>query len=158
MRTFHFEKPVVYVDMDNVLVDFQSGIDRLPWDDQREYEGRYDEHPHIFALMEALPNAVAGFMMLCEHFDVYILSTAPWENPNAWMHKRQWVEKHLGSAAHKRLILSHNKHMNVGHYLIDDRTANGAGKFTGELIQFGNEQFPDWKAVIKYLIDGKRYE
>ncbi len=27
--THDFEKPIVYIDMDNVLVDFQSGIDKL---------------------------------------------------------------------------------------------------------------------------------
>ena len=83
--------------------------------------------------------------------DVYILSTAPWENPSAWMHKRLWVDKYLGDGAWKRLILSHNKHLNMGDYLVDDRTKNGAGDFTGELIQFGTDKFPDWDSVVQYL-------
>jgi len=52
----------------------------------------------------------------------------------------------------KRLILSSHKNLNRGDYLIDDRTANGADKFSGELISFGTEKFPDWDAVLKYLL------
>ena len=36
-------------DMDNVLVDFQSGIDRLTPEQRIEYAGRFDECPGIFA-------------------------------------------------------------------------------------------------------------
>jgi 5'(3')-deoxyribonucleotidase len=64
----------------------------------------------------------------------------------------EWVKKHLGRVAYKRLILSHNKHLNTGDYLIDDREKNGADKFDGELINFGSHEFPDWSAVIRYLL------
>ena len=62
------------------------------------------------------------------------------------------MKKYLGSNARKRLILSHNKHLNIGDYLIDDRTANGAGNFTGEHIHFGTEKFPNWDSVLTYLL------
>ena len=39
----------LYIDMDNVLVNFQSGIDRLEKDIVSQHEGRLDEVPgHIF--------------------------------------------------------------------------------------------------------------
>lgn len=44
-------KPILYIDMDNVLVDFQSGINKLSEYEKKEYEGRYDEVPNIFAKM-----------------------------------------------------------------------------------------------------------
>jgi 5'-nucleotidase len=49
------------------------------------------------------------------------------------------------------VIFSHNKHLNQGDYLIDDRKANGAGDFKGMHIHFGTDEFPDWAAVLKYL-------
>ena len=64
----------------------------------------------------------------------------------------QWVKKYLGSHAKKRLILTHHKNLSLGDYLIDDRIKNGADGFKGELIQFGSEQFPDWRAVVEYLL------
>ena len=154
------QRKTVYVDMDNVLVDFPSGIARLSDEDRIEYEGRYDDCPGIFALMEPVPGAVEGFRSVAERFDTYILSTAPWANSSAWMHKAEWVHKHFGTVegtpAYKRLIISHHKNLNRGHYLIDDRTKNGASEFEGEHILFGSEQFPDWKTVVEYLIQAER--
>ena len=106
----------------------------------------------IFSLMEPLEGAVASFKELSKHYDTYILSTAPWENPSAWSDKLLWVKKYLGAEAHKRLILSHNKNLNAGDYLIDDRLKNGVDKFAGEHIHFGTEKFPDWKTVCEYLL------
>jgi len=145
-------KKIVYVDMDNVLVDFKTGIDKIDLELQKQFEGKLDDVPGIFSLMEPLNDAIESYKLLSERYDTYILSTSPWDNPSAWHDKVVWVKKHLGEVAYKRLILSHNKHLNMGDYLIDDRLKNGAEKFKGELIHFGTDKFPDWKSVVKYLI------
>ena len=142
----------LYVDMDNVLVDFPAGVATLPPDLRREYEGRLDEVPGIFARMPPLRGALEAFATLAARFDTYVLSTAPWENPSAWSDKLLWVQRHLGAAAKKRLILTHHKDLNLGDYMIDDRTKNGAEHFTGEHIHFGTPRFPDWDAVLSYLL------
>ena len=146
------KEKILYFDMDNVLVDFQSAISKVNPKLLEKFEGRLDEIPNIFSLMEPLTGAIEAFHLLSKKFDSYLLSTAPWENSSAWSDKNEWVKKYLGDAAYKRLILSHNKHLNIGDYLIDDRTANGADRFTGEHIHFGSERFPDWPSVIKYLM------
>jgi 5'(3')-deoxyribonucleotidase len=79
------------------------------------------------------------------------LSTAPWGNPSAWSDKLLWVKNHIGKNGYKRLILSHHKNLNDGHFLVDDRTKNGADRFSGKHIHFGTEHFPDWKTVLVYL-------
>lgn len=145
-------KKILYIDMDNVLVDFEAAVVDLYRYEREKYKGRYDEVPSIFARMNPLPDAIESFTLLSDNFDTYILSTAPWKNPSAWADKLIWVHTHLGEHAHKRLILTHNKNLNVGDYLIDDRTANGAGQFSGKHILFGSKRFPDWKAVLDYLI------
>lgn len=139
--------------MDNVLVDFQSGISKLSKEVIKEYEANLDEVPNIFSLMEPLEGAIDSFKILSQRYDTYILSTAPWKNSSAWTDKVKWVQKYLGESAYKRLILTHHKNLNHGDYLIDDRTKNGAGEFKGELIQFGTDKFPDWKSVCSYLLD-----
>jgi 5'(3')-deoxyribonucleotidase len=142
---------ILYVDMDNVLMDFPSGIARVSTELQCKYDNRLDEVPGIFSLMQPMPNAIESYDYLASHFDTYILSTAPWNNPSAWSDKLLWVQKHLGESAYKRLILSHHKNLNDGHYLIDDRTKNGADRFPGEHIHFGTKQFPDWTSVVDFL-------
>lgn len=142
---------ILYLDMDNVLVDFASGIAQLDKTVIEEYAERLDEVPGIFSLMAPMPGALDAFHELVDLFDTYILSTAPWENPSAWSDKLLWVKNHLGKSAYKRLILTHHKNLNDGHFLVDDRTRNGADRFPGEHIHFGTERFPDWNTVLPYL-------
>jgi 5'(3')-deoxyribonucleotidase len=145
-------KKTVYIDLDNVLADFPSGIELLDEQTRKAYADNPDNAPGIFRLMRPVSGAVESFNMLADHYEVFILSTAPWDNPTAWSDKLLWVKKYLGDKAYKRLILTHRKDLNHGDYLIDDREKNGANNFKGELILFGSERFRDWNAVNNYLL------
>lgn len=145
------EKPIVYVDMDDCLTDFQNGWRKLTEEERSEYEGNLWNVPGYFGRLEPKSSAVMGFRWLAEHYDTYILSTAPYSNPTAWSDKLQWVEKYLGVPAYKRLILSHHKNLSYGDYLIDDRKVNGAENFMGTFIHFGQDPFKTWEDVIQYF-------
>ena len=138
--------------MDNVIVDFKTGIEKISEEEKVKYEGRYDEVPRIFSLMDPMEGAIEAFNKLSSKYDTYILSTSPWNNPSAWQDKIVWVQKFLEKPAYKRLILSHHKNLNRGDYIIDDRVKNGVDKFEGEHIHFGSEKFPNWDAILKYLL------
>lgn len=138
--------------MDNVIVDFQSAFPLLDDKIKEEYKDDMDEIKGIFALMKPMSGAISSYETLAKHFDTYILSTSPWNNPQAASEKVEWVQKYLPKVAYKRLILSHNKHLNVGDYLIDDRTKNGADRFAGEHIHFGQEGFENWDTVVSYIL------
>lgn len=146
-------KQILYFDMDGVLADFHRAIwEKVTPELAIKYGENIDQIPGIFNDLQPVPGAIFAFQELSEKYDCYILSTAPWGNPEAWMEKRLWIEKYLGELGHKRLILSHNKHLNRGDYLIDDRLANGADRFEGEHILFGSSEFPNWAAVLDYLL------
>ena len=146
----------VFIDMDNVLVDFQSGLDQVSEEVKAEYAGRLDEIPGLFAKMKPMEGAIEAVHELKKHYDLFILSTAPWKNPSAWSDKVEWVTKYLDDVFHKRLIISHRKDLCRGDYLIDDRGKNGTSEFAGEWIEFGSEQFPDWESVLRYLLSEKK--
>jgi 5'-nucleotidase len=144
---------ILYVNMDSVLVDFDSGTLQLDRHTTKKYAGRLEQGPKIFSLMEPLKDAIESFITLSNHFDVYILSTPPWENLTAASDKFQWVKKYLGQTAHQRLILTHHKNLNIGDYLIDDQTTHGVDKLIGEHIHFGSTKFPNWPSVLNYLLN-----
>jgi 5'-nucleotidase len=144
---------IVYVDMDGVIVDFPSAF--------QYYDSKFleqnpdkDEIEGIFGKMHPLDGALPALDLLYRHFDVFLLSTSPWNNPSAWRDKIEWVQKHLPIVGYKRLILSHHKNLNIGDYLIDDRLKNGTALFKGEHIHFGSKDFPNWAAVTGYLMSG----
>ena len=146
------EKKVLYLDMDNVLVDFESGLGAFDAATRRKYAGRYDEIPGIFSQMQPMRGAIQAYSILRRRFDTYIASTAPWENRTAWTDKRNWIDEHLGAPARKRLILTHHKNLLRGDFIVDDRTKRGVDRFKGKHIHFGTKDFPDWESVVKYLV------
>lgn len=142
----------IFFDMDGVLVEFNSALRHIDDETIRRYEGHYQDIPGFFALMDPMPGAIEAVKKLSQHYEVFILSTAPWKNPSSWSDKRIWVEKFFGDIFFKRIILTHRKDLVMGDYLIDDWGKNGASSFKGEWIQFGSDQFPNWESVVPYLL------
>jgi ADP-ribosylglycohydrolase/5'(3')-deoxyribonucleotidase len=148
-------KKIIYFDMDNVLVDFASGIARLSEETKQEYEGRLDEVPGIFSLMKPKPDAVEAVRTLSQDFDCYILSTASWKNPSAWTDRTMWVQKYFGDDRSgvfcKHPLASDDKDIHRGDILIGDpRTKNIPTEFHGVVIRLGSKDYPDWSAALKY--------
>lgn len=149
-------KRILYIDMDGVIVDFDSALPKIAPEVRAKYEGAYDNIPGLFALMEPMPGAIAAVNKLADIYDTYILSSSPWENESALTDKIHWIKVHFGSDKeslfHKKVIFSQAKHLSRGDILIDDRTKNGAGEFDGQFIHFGTDDFPNWDAVLRHLL------
>ena len=145
-------KKRLYFDMDGVIVDFDSALKLQSEETLKEYEGREDEIPGLFGRMQPMPGAIEAVRRLNEIYDCYILSTAPWGNPSAWSDKVIWITRYLDDVFHKKMVITHCKHLCKGDVLIDDRDKHGVRDFEGEWIHFGSERFPDWDSVLDYLI------
>lgn len=155
-------KKRLFLDMDGVIVDFEKGI--LKYSNAfnhlipgtKECSDEVDRvcitvNRHIFRELEPIEGAVEAYHTLCEHYDVRILSTPMWDLPESYTDKRIWVDKHLGPKVYKTLILTHDKGIVEGNYLIDDRLKNGSEKFKGLHIHFGTSLFPNWAETLKFL-------
>lgn len=170
------EKPILYFDMDNVLVNFETGIKAMSdkvlaqYADDGKGKPHFDDIPGIFAKMKPVNGAKEAVKKLYEHFDCYILSTSPWNNPTALNDKLDWVKRHFdntvpeieikpgetncGNPFYKKIIFSHRKDLCIqdGAWLIDDREKHGASKFGERYIKFLSDEFPDWPTVVNYLM------
>ena len=149
-------KKIVYVDLDGVIVDLLGFIDKeysKERIDQIGYGNIIDRDVRPFYQAKPIEGALAAIEALheSEKYDVFLLSTAPWRNEEAWTAKRFWVEKYLGYSMNRRLILTHRKDLLKGDYLIDDRPNNGAEAFDGQLLKFGGDSYKDWNDVLNYL-------
>ena len=146
-------RQIIYLDMDHTLCDYNA-----------TYEAYKTKFPEIkypqsiegfFRCIEPIDGAIEVFQWLNsqESFDVYILTAPSVKNPHCYSEKRLWVEEYLGTEAVNCLIITPNKGLNKGHYLIDDQI-NGAGQenFEGKLIQFGSSNFPNWQSVKDYFL------
>lgn len=145
------QRQILYIDLDDTLVDYQKGVFKVEESLLKQYEGHVYDIPHYFANLEPMPSAIKAFRTLSLKYDTYILSSAPYGNPSAWTDKLLWVQKWLGVPAFRRLILTHHKNLNYGDFLIDDRNVNGAQDFMGVFLQFGKDPYKTWDDILEYF-------
>lgn len=141
----------IYIDMDNVLCNYNKAYDIAI---KKEPKIIYPQSQYGFFLnLEPIEDATDSYRILSEDFDVWILTAPSEKNPFSYTEKRVWVEKFLGEKAVGKLIISPNKSLLIGDYLIDDIKEGKAkqNEFTGKLLHFGSKAYPDWFSILKYF-------
>ena len=136
----------ILIDMDGVLADFMGKAEKLglTLDEAELTEG-------FFLNLPVIKDAVWGVLELDRMgHDLYVCTTAPWDNPSAWMEKRIWIEKVFGDVFNRRLIMTHHKWMVEADILIDDRETNSTLNFKGDWYWFGKDGI-DWINVVNNI-------
>jgi 5'-nucleotidase len=156
-------KKILYLDMDGVIADFDLAVNTIcpeletshSFKSQEKRSKKIDEivknNNNFFYNLQPINGAISAVNKLFDLFEVYFLSSPMWAIPESFIGKRIWLEKYFGEKAKRRLILTHRKDLNIGHFLVDDRLYNGAAEFTGEHIHFGTDKFPNWQITLRYL-------
>jgi 5'-nucleotidase len=156
---------IVYVDMDDVIADFYGAA-------SCDISGKVVEErmfeKNFFLTLNPIPGAKAALFTIEKMgFDLWILSQPLAEIPESYIEKAQWVQLHFPHL-YKKLILTQDKGLNFGHFLIDDNKKKWQEKFEqngGKFIHFNyggynlanpqDRQFFDpeaeWKKVINVL-------
>lgn len=156
--------------MDGVLCNFEEALFTI-FPHLKEYKPHSDElgkqidelcapgmpGARMFLNMPPIEFAVESYHILTEHYNVLLLTSAPWLCHESAMDKRIWAERELGPKIKKNIIISHHKGLCMGDYLIDDRLKNGVLDFKGRHFHFGHEkEAKNWPKTLKTLseLDG----
>lgn len=141
----------VYVDMDGVLCKFYEAAKKALTENPNQ---KYPQSQWGFFLkLNEVEGAIEGFRKLQEKYDVWILTRPSFRNVNCYTEKAQWVWDHLGLDVLQKTIMSPDKSLLKGDYLIDDQGNAGQENFEGEWIHFKTEKFPNWESVTNYLMN-----
>ncbi|MDI4584068.1 hypothetical protein FCS82_03060 [Oenococcus sp. UCMA 14587] len=159
-------QPKLFFDMDNVLVDTLTTLNGL---DPVFYQVKKpDQIPGVYRRLPPIFGAIGAVKKLSEHYDTYILSTAPWENASAWQDKLLWIFDYFGkdinNIFYKKVIVTHDKSFVrcSGGILIDDRPYHGAGAwddshFGSFWLQYGFDPRLTWKKELTdFMIEVSR--
>jgi len=156
-------KPKLYLDMDNVLVDTLPVLNAYA--EEHPKAGKPDRVAGIFSGLPIMSGVLAGIDALKPYYDLHILSTAPWFNPSAWQDKIVWLEHHFGEGDdnpfYKKVIMAHDKGLvhNGGGILVDDRPYHGASAWDdpesgSAWIQYGYSDALTWNGqLVPFLIE-----
>lgn len=133
---------------------FMNGVvPVIRWIDDRQ-EGR--ERPIVYIAVEALADRWGkpassmrkAFLMLIEHYHVYIVCPAPTNDP-AYMPKTlAWIEEELSTLTYNRVVFTNQRQLLYGDYFIDPAPAKD---FMGARIEFGSDELKTWEEVITYF-------
>lgn len=159
------EKKILYIDMDGVLVDLQKEIDEWNLANPRLFKKYYKDSPdiipHLFKYPTPIEKSIESVLKLYKSgkYDIFISTAAPNDNTTAASEKIMWIKRYFGDIFDRKIFISHRKDLLIGDYLIDDRLANGASEFKGELLSFGynyetNEinEYKDWDSILEKLL------
>ena len=137
-------KKTIFIDMDGVIANFAKAAKEGGW------EHRPDKHVN-FGELEVMPGAEEALRKLNQDFDIFIASTPPWDRPDMWGAKREWIAKHFPYLKRK-LILTHRKDLLIGDILIDDSRWRGQPDFKGDWLWFGtNQRCLDWPSTLELI-------
>tara|TARA_R110001632_G_scaffold215287_1_gene342356 strand:- start:142 stop:576 length:435 start_codon:yes stop_codon:yes gene_type:complete len=142
------KKKTIFIDMDGVIANFAKAAEEGGW------KHRPDKHVN-YGELEVMPGAEEALRKLNQDFDIFIASTPPWDRPDMWGAKREWIAKHFPYLKRK-LILTHRKDLLIGDILIDDSRWRGQPDFKGAWLWFGtNQRCLDWPSTLELIY--KRY-
>ena len=123
------------------------------WMDDKQ-EGR--ERSIVYISVDTLADAYGkpksslnkAYDYLIEHYDVYIVASAPTDDHPYLTQTQQWAEQYLSTPAHDRVIFCNRLSLLYGDYFIASIPDKD---FMGTRIAFGSDEFKTWETVLTFF-------
>lgn len=146
-------KPIVFLDLDNVLADFDNSPD-IPEADKEQYN-----HPNIykkgfFYNLPVMPGAIEFVekLLKSDKFDLHVLTQPVSGSSHSYRDKVIWVKKYFPQLVNK-ITMTQDKTMLRGEILIDDNPK--WQEFKGKFILFNyktpEKEFAKIKEYLFYM-------
>lgn len=146
------EKKIVYIDLDGVTADFCGALDRFVEAGTKVPERNEKGFYRSLKVMEGAKEAIQT-LLENENLDVYFASKPSTESLYCENEKKAWVLEHFPELV-KKLILTPNKNLLLGHYLIDDHPEKWKD-FGGQVIEFNSlEPVQSWIRAVGIIGEG----
>lgn len=141
---------IIYIDIDDTVAKYTEAVRaRVDSEFPQSKEG-------FFRTLEPKEDAVKAVQMLIDDGNFVYFATRPsYKNPHCFTEKALWVQDVFGLYMYYQTIIIPDKSLLRGDVLIDDHSGNGQDKFKGNWIQFGNEEWPDWKTIMDKFFNMK---
>ncbi|MGB7345292.1 MAG: hypothetical protein WBD20_13845 [Pirellulaceae bacterium] len=111
-------QPIIYVDMDDVLCDY-SFAHRTASQAKPEIDFP-QSFAGFFRDLRPIAGAIEAVNRLRLVSNLFVLTAPSTRNPLSYTEKRLWIEEHFDYEFTKRLILSPDKGLLKGDFLVDD--------------------------------------
>ncbi len=137
--------PVLFVSLDDVVVDVASGLRYVAKEVVEAYADREELIPGIHAKRDAVEGALDACraLLAAGKHDVRFVAAVPAESPLAAAGIMDWVARHLGAEAATRLVLLNDWSLLRGERLL----AREARGFPGEWVRFAG-----WEDALGRLL------
>lgn len=128
------DNPIIYLDMDGVLADFDKGYHKLFGTKPKNQPSRFDDNvkqligTDFFATLDKLPDADKVVQLALEYGNgKYSICSSPFTNDhdNSARYKTEWIREHL-SPQPEHIVITGKKdtYAKGKNVLIDDRPDN----------------------------------
>ena len=98
--------------------------------------------------MKATSSMHKAYEMLIEHYNVYIVASAPTNGHAHLAQVQDWVEEYLSAPAYDHIIFCNQKALLYGDYFIDPKPCDG---FMGATIEYGSDEFKTFEEIITFF-------
>jgi len=140
-------KKIIFLDMDGVLADFDGALEKRIHDPPEMFV------PGFYRNLKVMPGAheAVAKLLASPLLEVYIGSKPTTGNLYSTVEKYQWVAMHFPRLL-KRIVLTCDKTLLRGDYLVDDDYERWEGKFVGNFIRFNRDRPEEsWNRVLEEL-------
>lgn len=98
--------------------------------------------------MKATSSMHKAYEMLIEHYNVYIVASAPTNDHEYMGTVQDWVEEYLSTPAYNHIIFCNQKNLLYGDYFIAPKPC---ADFMGTGIEYGSADFKTFEEIITFF-------